>query len=209
MFVGHYAFGFFLKRKFNEIPLWQLFISVQFVDMLAFFFVLLGVEQISYNETANPFLRTVIEYVPFTHSLFSNCFIALIVFVIFWQIKNKTWGFVLSIGILSHWFLDVFVHMPDMPLIFNSYKTGLGLWQFPRTAFIIELTLLVLTGFYLLNYACNKRLIVIIILLITGYLAMFFAPEAEATPTQASILSLSLYTIFTALAYWSDRINKL
>jgi hypothetical protein len=34
---------------------------------------------------------------------------------------------------------------------------------------------------------------------------MFFAPEAEATPTQASIMSISLYTVFTALAYWSDK----
>jgi hypothetical protein len=205
MFVGHYAFGFFLKKKFNEIPLWQLFISVQFVDILAFFFVLLGVERISYNETANPFLRTVIEYVPFTHSLFGNGVLALIVFIIISKIKNKRWGLVLSIGILSHWFLDVFVHIPDMPLFFNSYKTGLGLWQFPWIAFLFELTLLVLTGYYLLKNSNNKRLIVIIILLIAGYFAMFFAPEAEATPTQASILSLSLYTLFAALAYWSDR----
>lgn len=205
MFVGHYAFGFFLKKKFNEIPLWQLFISVQFVDILAFFFVLLGVERISYNETANPFLRTVIEYVPLSHSLFSNGVIALIVFIIISKIRNTRWGLVLFIGILSHWFLDVFVHMPDMPLFFNNYKTGLGLWQFPWIAFLFELTLLVLTGYYLFKNSNNKRLIVIIILLIAGYFAMFFAPEGEATPAQASILSLSLYTLFAALAYWSDR----
>jgi len=36
MFVGHYAVGFLLKKKFNEIPLWVFFIAVQFVDILAF-----------------------------------------------------------------------------------------------------------------------------------------------------------------------------
>jgi hypothetical protein len=34
---------------------------------------------------------------------------------------------------------------------------------------------------------------------------MFFAPEAEATPALASIMSLSLYAIFTSMAYWSER----
>ena len=88
MFVGHYAVGSALKKKFKEIPLWQLFISVQFVDILAFFLVLVGVERIRYNESANPFLGTIIEYVPFTHSLFSNVVIALALFLVFWKIKN-------------------------------------------------------------------------------------------------------------------------
>jgi len=33
MFVGHYAIGFLLKRRFKEIPLWILFAAVQFVDI--------------------------------------------------------------------------------------------------------------------------------------------------------------------------------
>lgn len=68
MFIGHYAVGFVLKKKTNEIPLWLLFIAVQFVDILAFLFVLLGIEHIKYNQSSNPFLRTIIEYVPYSHS---------------------------------------------------------------------------------------------------------------------------------------------
>jgi hypothetical protein len=206
MFIGHYAFGFFLKKKIKEIPLWLLFISVQFVDILAFLFILLGVERIRYNETDNPFLRTTIEYVPFTHSFFSNVIIALVVFLIFWKLKNRTWGLVLSIGVLSHWFFDVIVHMPDMPLFFDRFKTGLGLWQFPWIAFLFELTLLVLAGFYLLKGSDKiRRHVILIIFLIVSFGAMFFAPAAEATPTQASIVSISLYSVFAALAFWSER----
>ena len=36
MFIGHYAVGFVLKKKSPEIPLWMLFVAVQFVDILAF-----------------------------------------------------------------------------------------------------------------------------------------------------------------------------
>ncbi len=43
------------------------------------------------------------------------------------------------------------------------------------------------------------------LLLSAGFLSMFFAPEAVATPAQASIVSLSLYAIFATLAFWSER----
>jgi hypothetical protein len=128
------------------------------------------------------------------------------VFLIFWIVKNKEWGVVLSIGVLSHWFLDTLVHLPDMPLFHNSLKVGLGLWKFPVAAFLIELAVLVIAGYYLLaGYNKRKRHIILVILLSAGFLSMFFAPEAEATPVQASIASLSLYAVFAALAFWSER----
>lgn len=206
MFIGHYAVGFQLKRKYSEVPLWLLFISVQFVDIIAFLLVLLGIEKIKYNPSSNPFLRTIIEYVPFSHSLLSEVLIAVIVLLFFWKIKSKEWGIVLSVGVLSHWFLDALVHLPDMPLFHNSLKVGLGLWQLPWTAFFLELSMLLIAGYYLLNnYKRKKRHWILIFFLSLGFAFMFFAPEAEATAAVASIMSLSLYAIFTAMAYWSER----
>jgi hypothetical protein len=73
-------------------------------------------------------------------------------------------------------------------------------------AFLIELAVLVIAGYYLLaGYNKRKRHIILVILLSAGFLSMFFAPEAEATPVQASIASLSLYAVFAALAFWSER----
>lgn len=206
MFVGHYAVGFALKKRVSGIPLWLLFVSVQFVDILAFSFVLLGIERIKYNPTTNPFLKTIIEYVPYSHSLFSNVIISLIVFLLFWKFKNKKWGIVLSLGVLSHWFLDALVHLPDMPLFHNSFKVGMGLWELPAVAFSFELSLLIATGYYLLiDYKKRKRHIVLIALLSAGFFAMFFAPEGESTPAQASVFCLSLYAMFAGLAYWSEH----
>ena len=205
MFIGHYSVGFVLKKRFKEIPLWLLFISVQFVDILAFLLVLLGVERIKYNESANPFLRTIIEYVPYSHSLFTNVILALVVFLIYWKFKNKVWGLILLVGVLSHWFLDVLVHVPDMPLFFDRFKIGLGLWQYPWMAFLFEITLLIVAGYYLLKDSHKiKRQVILIVLLVAGFSSMFFAPAAEVTSTQASVVSLFLYSVFTALAYWSE-----
>ncbi|MFC2084634.1 hypothetical protein ACFLS9_06230, partial [Bacteroidota bacterium] len=186
--------------------LWLLFISVQLVDILAFLFVLLDIEQIKYNPSTNPFLRTIIEYVPYSHALFANVILALIVFIVFWKIKDKKWGIVLFVGVLSHWFLDVLVHFSDMPLFHNSFKVGLGLWQLPLIAFLFELFIFILAGYFLLK-GSNKiiRHLFLIILLSIGFSAMFFAPESEATPAMASIVSLTLYAVFTALAYWCER----
>jgi membrane-bound metal-dependent hydrolase YbcI (DUF457 family) len=206
MFIGHYAVGFVLKKKANNIPLWLLFVSVQLVDILAFLLVLLGIEKISYNPSKNPFLRTIIEYVPYSHSLLANALLSLLIFLIFWKLKSKEWGIVLFAGVFSHWFIDSLVHAGDMPLFHNSLKVGFGLWQFPWIAYLMELLALLLAGYYLLrNYKKKSRHIILIIALSVGFTSMFFAPEAEATPALASIMSLSLYTIFAAIAYWCDR----
>jgi hypothetical protein len=74
--------------------------------------------------------------------------------------------------------------MPDMPLFFDSFKTGLGLWQFPRAAFLFELTLLILAGYYLLKGSNRiKRHVILIILFIVG-----FSPHKrkQHRPRQAS-----------------------
>jgi len=34
-------------------------------------------------------------------------------------------------AVLSHWFLDVIVHIPDLPLTpFGDFKVGMGLWNY-------------------------------------------------------------------------------
>jgi membrane-bound metal-dependent hydrolase YbcI (DUF457 family) len=205
MFVGHYAVGFALKKKYREVPLWLLFVFVQLVDILAFILVLAGVERMSYNPTDNPFLRTVIEYVPYTHSLFTNIVIGLAVYFIFLKLKNKAWAAALSIGVVSHWFLDALVHQPDMPLFHDSFKVGLGLWNFPMLSFTLEILALIAAGYFLLKDIVNiKRFVFMVFLLAFSYTGMFFAPEAEATPGQASVSVLALFAIITALAYWCE-----
>lgn len=51
----------------------------------------------------------------------------------------------------------------------------------------------------------KKKLAILIVLLCMGFAAMFFAPDAGATPAAASVTSLALYAMFTALAFWCDR----
>lgn len=206
MFIGHYSLGLVLKKQEKKIPLWIMFLAVQLADILAFCCILLGWERMSYTPNENPFLRTVIEYVPYSHSLFGNLILASLVFVIFWKVRSWTWGILLGVGVLSHWVIDAIVHIPDMPLFLDQHKVGLGLWSYPYLAFSIEVLSLVAASYYLYGKAeITVRHIVLIGFLLAIFSGMMFAPEVEATPSQASIGALSIFAISTALAYWVDR----
>jgi hypothetical protein len=50
--------------------------------------------------------------------------------------------------LLSHWFLDLPVHRPDLTLAGFDSKLGLGLWNYPLIAQLVEMGLLL--GSYLL-----------------------------------------------------------
>src|SRR6266496_804580 len=51
-------------------------------------------------------------------------------------------------AVFSHWVLDWLVHRPDLPLYDDAFKVGLGLWNYPAFAFVLEVTVL-FGGMYL------------------------------------------------------------
>jgi len=46
MFVGHYSVAFAFRTKRNQIQLWFLFVSVQFLGYIRATLVLLGIERL-------------------------------------------------------------------------------------------------------------------------------------------------------------------
>src|SRR6516164_2261558 len=69
MFVGHYSVAFAAKSDRNKIPLWILFIAVQFLDYIWATLVLLGIEKLRVIEgfTAGSMLDSYFH--PYSHSL--------------------------------------------------------------------------------------------------------------------------------------------
>ena len=69
MFVGHYGVSFAFKSLEKPLPLWLLFIAVQFVDVLWAVFVPMGIEKVRITPgitASNPFD---LYYMPYSHSL--------------------------------------------------------------------------------------------------------------------------------------------
>jgi len=209
MFVGHYALGFYLKKKNMGVPLWLIFLGVQFVDLLWAIFIMLGIERASFNPDASVFLRAVYEYYPFTHSLITSATIALLASYLVYKLFNKKWAIVTGIAIVSHWFLDLIVHAPDVPLFFDSYKLGLGLWNFPVLTLLLEVGLLTAGLWYFLKSLEDKRtkkwVIGLYLFLTIFYIGSFFAPAVPPTTMQIGIFGLLVYAGVPALAYFAEK----
>src|SRR5216117_3651881 len=69
MFVGHYSVAFAAKTERNQIPLWVLFIAVQFLDFIWATLVLLGIEKLRVIKgfTTGSMLDSYFH--PYSHSL--------------------------------------------------------------------------------------------------------------------------------------------
>src|SRR5258708_13794519 len=72
MFVGHYSVAFAAKSDKNKIPLWVLFVAVQFLDYILATLVLLGIEKLRGNKgfTASSMLDSYFH--PYSPSLITT-----------------------------------------------------------------------------------------------------------------------------------------
>ncbi|PYL09083.1 MAG: hypothetical protein DME33_05280 [Verrucomicrobia bacterium] len=146
MFVGHYSVAFAAKSEQNRIPLWVLFIAVQFLDYIWATLVLLGIEKLRVIKgfTAGSMLDS--YYHPYSHSLVGaliwSAFAAL-VYKKFWQAKASNWAaLIVGLAVFSHWILDFIAHPRDLAIYDNKWKVGLGLWNYRGLEFGLEVALL-------------------------------------------------------------------
>jgi membrane-bound metal-dependent hydrolase YbcI (DUF457 family) len=118
MFVGHYATSLALKKFEKRASLGMLFLAVQFVDILFFPFVLLGIERINIIENYTQSTHFQLEYMPFTHSLLGSALWAAAAYVLLrWVlVRNHAVALVVALAVFSHWVLDLVAHTPD-PLV--------------------------------------------------------------------------------------------
>jgi membrane-bound metal-dependent hydrolase YbcI (DUF457 family) len=213
MFIGHYAPAFAAKSAEDSIPLWLLFLAVQFVDLLWSVFVMLGIEkaQIVPGITATNPLD--LYYMPYTHSLVAAIGWSVVVGIGIRLVPRfRNWRASLLIGamVLSHWFLDLLVHRPDLPLYDNTAKVGLGLWNYPVPAFLLEAGLL--AGGMWLYFRSTRALspggrygmIVFAVLMLAIQLSVFFGPPPPSEKIAAA-MALFSYISFCAVIYWLEK----
>lgn len=213
MFIGHFGVSFAAKKFAPQVSLATLFVATQFVDILWPFLLVFGVEKVAvkpgYTETnAFEFL-----HYPYTHSLFMGLVWGVIVGGIHWLVKRDyRSALVIGFCVLSHWLLDVIVHVADLPLSpFGDYKVGFGLWNHVVVTLIVEAAIF-LGGVFIytgVTKAKNKAgkwgLWTLVVLLLLLTLSNTFGPTP---PDSVMILFYSfviLMTIIIGLSYWVDK----
>jgi hypothetical protein len=213
MFVGHYGVAFAARGMEKKLPLWAYFLAVQWVDLVWTVLVFFGIERVSIQPGVNPSGPLVFDYYPYTHSLAAGVAWAAIAFMGYrvitrMQGSQRVAG-ILALAVLSHWFLDLIVHQPDLDIYDEGRKVGLDLWNHPVIEVIVEY-LLLFGGmlFYFKNSSelSKKRRIATVVLCIfmsAVQLIGSFGPPPASVKAMA-ISGFVIYLLFTGLAAWAE-----
>ena len=140
MFVGHYGAAFVAKGVEPKAPLWALLLAVQWVDVLWAIFMFLGLERARLDATL-PGLPVHLDHMPLTHSLVATAVWSAFGYLVARKalgLENRA-AVVVAAAVASHWFLDLLVHRPDLPLVWGEPKLGLAMWNYPLFELAFEL----------------------------------------------------------------------
>lgn len=210
MFVGHYSVSFAAKTAEKRIPLWLLFIAVQFIDVLWSIFVLLGIEKVRIvpGITASNVLD--LYYMPYTHSLLGVLFWSALAFVVCQvapSLRGMRTGLILAAAVFSHWILDLIVHRPDLALYDSVGKMGFGLWNYRGAAFALEMAVLFGGAAMLYQTAVHKIRLAgfVVFLAALQIFGTFFFPPPPSDHA-AAMTALVFYIALALIAWWVEGV---
>ena len=158
MFVGHYSVAFAVRSEKNRIPLWVLFIAVQFLDYIWATLVLVGIEKLHVIKgfTAGSMLDSYFH--PYSHSLIVaviwSCVGALIYKLLCSRLRypcTRSAFLIVGLAVFSHWILDLIAHPRDLAIYDDTWKVGFGLWNYRDPEFALEIALLAVGVFLYLT----------------------------------------------------------
>lgn len=215
MFIGHYGISFAARSFEKTIPLWLLFLAVQFVDVVWAILVLAGIEKVRIVPGITATNPLDLYYMPYTHSLVGAAVWSLIALAAYKFARGgPTAGAVLiGLAVVSHWVLDLIVHIPDLPIYDNTAKVGLGLWNYPATAFGLEIVLL-FGGLVLYIRSSTARSQIgrfgmpALAVILVGLQAIVFFGAPPESPSAAAVTALFAFLLFAALAFWLERYRQ-
>ena len=211
MFIGHFAVGYGAKAVAPKASLGTLFLAAQFIDLLWPTLLLLGIEQVSIEPGITKFTPLNFTNYPISHSLLMVGIWGGLFGLMYWlRSRHVKAALVLGACVVSHWFLDLTVHRPDLPLFpGNSPLFGLGLWNsIPATLFLEGLIFCIGVTVYLRVTTPKNRVGTfgfwgLVAFLVIIYLANIFGAPPPSTMALAWVGQLQW--LFVIWAYWVDK----
>jgi hypothetical protein len=210
MLIGHYGAAFALKSAERRVSLGVLFVATQFVDILWIVLVLAGVEKVRLAPTEGASIEFV-SY-PWSHSLLMTVVWAAAAFLlvrllpIYKGPRHTRAALVVAACVLSHWFLDLPMHRPDLPIAFHGPYVGFGIWNNPTLGILVEAAALT-AGFWIYGRKVrrfNYGLLVLALFLLVVLAINSYGPPPRNIASLASS-GLAFYVFVAAVAWWLDR----
>jgi len=220
VFVGHYSIAFAAKTERNRVPLWVLFVAVQFLDYIWATLVLLGIEKLRVIKgfTAGSMLDSYFH--PYSHSLIAAVAwsgVAALAYGTFCSRHGcqyrKSAALIVGLAVFSHWIVDLIAHPRDLPIYDNRWKVGFDLWNYRDLEFALEIAMLA-AGIILylarnvMAAARRKAVIVFGIALVVVQIGDTYVPRTPLTDKATAIGVWIFYTLFVLIAFVVEKIGR-
>lgn len=214
MFIGHYGPALAAKPLARPIPLWLLFVAVQWLDVCWSALILTGIEKVRIVPGFTQGSPLDLYFMPYTHSLIGAAILSLVfglLALLFVKDRRAAAVAVVAGAVFSHWLLDFIVHVPDLPLIGDMDKVGLGLWRWLWISLPLELaTLLAGAIVYVRTMPSKTRLgdlwfwvFVAAMVTVELYAAFGPAPSSPAAEAKTALFAYGLLALLAGLVDWA------
>jgi hypothetical protein len=211
MFLGHFGVAMAAKRAAPRTSLGVLTFAAQFADELWPILLLLGIEQVRIIRNMPGSLGLEFTYYPFSHSLLMSIVWGIIIGGAYYLLKRDVRAaWVMGLLVVSHWLLDLPMHVRDLPLWpgASSPKVGWGLWYSIAATFVIEFTIFA-AGISVYARATRARdrvgrwgLWAYVLVLAVIYVLSNGPPPPNERALAWSALALWLFPVW---AWWVDK----
>ncbi|MXP43732.1 hypothetical protein [Allopontixanthobacter sediminis] len=206
MFIGHWAPAFAAAAISPKAPkLGTLFVAGQLVDWGFAILAMGGVEKLRVVPGITAMNSMDLYHMPYTHSLLGTAIwaaaFALIVFV--WQ-KNFTGALIAGAVVLSHWFVDLLVHRPDLTITGAPPPVGLGLWNYPLIAIPLELAITIAAFAWYVRRTRGPIVppMILLGLLLVLQFSNWFGPQPSSIGPAVLLAGMATFGVVTFFAYW-------
>ena len=220
MFVGHYSVAFAAKSEKNKIPLWVLFIAVQFLDYIWATLVLLGIEKLRVIKgfTAGSMLDSYFH--PYSHSLIAavvwSCVGAFVYKTVCSRVRYpciRSAALIVGLAVFSHWILDLVAHPRDLAIYDNTLKVGFGLWNYRDPEFALEIALLGIGMVFYLGQnimpTIRKRAAIAFVFGLTIIqIGDTYVPRHALSDKETVLGVWIFYTLFVVIAFFMEKIGS-
>jgi hypothetical protein len=220
MFVGHYSVALAARTERNKIPLWVLFVAVQFLDYIWATLVLLGIEKLRVIKgfTAGSMLDS--YYHPYSHSLIAAVLWSSVAAIGYKPLCSrlgypyrKSAALIVGAAVFSHWILDLIAHPRDLAIYDNTWKVGFGLWNYRDPEFALEIAMLaggvaVYLGRNAMSKARKMAVIGFGIALVVVQIGDTYVPRTPLSDKATAMGVWIFYTLFVIIAFFLEKVGR-
>ena len=216
MFIGHFAPAMVAATHPRAPGLGTLFVAGQLLDFGFFGLALAGIENFRITPGITKMVPLDLYDMPYTHSLLGGAVWAAAFALLIWLFtRNRTGALIGGAVVLSHWFLDLLVHAPDLTLAGAPPKMGFALWNHPMIEMPLELAITfgALAFFVIRTKAVSSRskyaLGLLAVLLLAFQSINWFGPEPETADMAMKLTGLLAFSVAALAAWWAGRTRLL